>query len=516
MKTFFVIILAAALAAPMATSVGAEGSLVGTERYIVAFFAQPTQEPGDEYAGGTVVQNIQGLRMLVVETESAALFESRVMLDDGVRYLERDDPNAAFLLLVPNDSLYSNAGHYGSKKIGAEAAWDRTTGTTSVKVAMIDSGLNKAHEEFSGQSRVLAGWDYYNGDSDPDDTSGCSFHGTHTTGTAGATINNAKGIAGMSQHTILPFKAFQNGGLGCGGSTTALVNALKAAGDSGAHVSSNSWGSSASSSAFNDAITYSHNLGVIHVAAAGNSGPCTNCVGFPWRDMGSVVIVVSSTTSTDTQSSFSSEGAQVDVGAPGSSILSSTSGTTGYGTLSGTSMATPHVAGTVALLKALQPSYTFADVESRLCTTAVDLGAAGEDDDFGCGRVNADAATNLGPPPTTQCNDGVDNDGDTLIDYPNDPGCSSASDDDETDAPPPSITLSVTGYKVKGRKYGDLVWSGATGASVDVYRQGAVVATTANDGAYTDATGLNGGGTLTWKVCEAGTSVCSNDASWTY
>ncbi|HUF30922.1 MAG TPA: PKD domain-containing protein, partial [Gemmatimonadaceae bacterium] len=78
------------------------------------------------------------------------------------------------------------------------------------------------------------------------------------------------------------------------------------------------------------------------------------------------------------------------------------------------------------------------------------------------------------------------------------------------------ITLSATGYKVRGRMHADLTWSGATSTNVDVYRNGAVVATTANDGAYTDATNFVGGGTLTYKVCEAGTTTCSNDASVTF
>lgn len=178
---------------------------------------------------------------------------------------------------MPNDYFYTHAAHWGSKRIGAESAWDVTLGSTSVKVAMVDSGLNFGHEEYAGQARVLSGFDFRNGDGTPEDTSGCDFHGTHTTGTAGATINNAKGVAGMSQHAILPVKIFHASGGGpfggCSTTTSAIVNALKYAGDQGAHVSSNSWGGGASDSSINDAILYAHNKGTIHVAAAGNSGP---------------------------------------------------------------------------------------------------------------------------------------------------------------------------------------------------------------------------------------------------
>ncbi|MGQ0535678.1 MAG: S8 family serine peptidase, partial [Methanobacteriota archaeon] len=318
--------------------------------------------------------------------------------DERVRYVEWNDPEYAVISFVPNDSLYSNSGHWGSKKIGAEAAWDRTTGSTSVKVAMIDSGVFATHEDLVG-GRLLAGWDFVNNDATPNDESGCSYHGTHTTGTAGATINNAKGIAGMSQHTILPIKGLGYSAPYCTASDTQLANSLKYAADQASHVSSNSWGGGPVSVTINDAVQYAHNLGTIHIAAAGNSGPCTNCVGEPWKSKASISIIVASTTSTDTQSSFSSEGPEVDVSAPGSSILSLGGGVSTYQTLSGTSMAAPHVAGTAALLKTLNPTWAFADVDNRLKTTAVDLGPAGWDTDFGYGRINADAATAGAPPP---------------------------------------------------------------------------------------------------------------------
>ena len=406
-----------------------------TNHYIVAFHKDPFLKPGETYMGERVVAADHDLVYVIVETNDFASFEARAKLDENVRYVQWDDPHYGSIHLVPNDARYGDAGHWGSKKIGAEQAWDVTTGSTSVKVAMIDSGLNKGHEDITG-SRVLQGHDFHNGDTDPNDESGCSYHGTHTTGTAGATINNGKGIAGMSQHTILPIKALGASVFGCTGSSSGLANALKYAGDQGAHVSSNSWGGGGVDSLLNDAIQYAHDRGVIHVAAAGNSGPCTNCVSEPWKSKASIVTIVASTTSSDGQSSFSSEGAEIDVAAPGSDILSTTSGTTGYGTLSGTSMATPHVAGTAALLKAVNPSWTFSQVDNQLKSTAVDLGPSGHDHDFGYGRINAAAAVGGGGTPTDPaCSDGADNDGDGLVDYPNDPGCTGSSDTDEYNAP---------------------------------------------------------------------------------
>lgn len=438
MRTHTVVLLAAAMLTPLAMGFTLD-QVATPERYIVAFHKDPFLKEGQMYNGERIVAVDHDLVYIIVEVRNYALFSARVKLDDNVRYLQWDDPNYGRIDLVPNDTRYNDAGHWGSKKIGAEQAWDVTTGSTSIKVAMIDSGINAGHEDVAG-ARLLAGWDYYNNDATPNDESGCSYHGTHTTGTAGATINNAKGIAGVSQHTILPFKALGSSAFGCTGSSSGLANALKAARDQGAHISSNSWGGGGVDSLLNDAIQYAYDGGVIQIAAAGNSGPCTNCVSEPWKSKASIVTIVASTTETDGQSSFSSEGAQVDVSAPGSNILSLGAAPSSYATLSGTSMATPHVAGTAALIKAVNPSWTFSQVDSQLKNTAVDLGSAGWDAKFGYGRINAAAAVGGGAPPPAACADGVDNDGDGLIDYPNDPGCSSSSDTDETNTPPPGCS----------------------------------------------------------------------------
>ncbi|MGQ0537278.1 MAG: S8 family serine peptidase, partial [Methanobacteriota archaeon] len=104
------------------------------------------------------------------------------------------------------------------------------------------------------------------------------------------------------------------------------------------------------------------------------------------------VIIVTATDANDAAATFNSKGPETDVSAPGVDIGSSTSGTADYHYMSGTSMATPYVAGTALLIKTLNPSFTEAQVQSRLKSTAVDLGPAGEDDTFGAGRIDAGAA----------------------------------------------------------------------------------------------------------------------------
>ncbi|HLE97915.1 MAG TPA: S8 family serine peptidase [Candidatus Thermoplasmatota archaeon] len=370
---------------------------LATTDWIVGFDTMPEDvREGEAYGGGTVLRVDEPLAFAVVRTENPALLRLAAALDERVRYIEWDDPAFAIVRLVPNDARYGDAGHYGSKKIGAEKAWDRTTGTTAVKVAVIDSGLRKTHEEFAGSGRVLQGWDFVNNDNNPEDNCG---HGTHVTGTIAATIGNGKGIAGLAQASILPIRGLSATLILCTGSTSGLASALRFAGDQGAHLASNSWGGG-SATAIDDAITYAKGKGVTIVAAAGNDGSCTNCVSAPWKANAAKVIVVSSTDQNDALSSFSSQGPEVDVAAPGTSILSSyNSNDASYSSLSGTSMATPHVTGTLALVLALNPSFGYADLDSRIKTTAVDLGAAGKDDKFGYGRINADAATAGGTPP---------------------------------------------------------------------------------------------------------------------
>lgn len=392
MKTFIFVALAAmAMAAPSAGALDLDAIVqstnASTERWIVGFHGTPPQS--ESYMGDRVVAVDNDLNYIVVETHNAALLNARANVDENVRYVETDVSDHT-LFYTPNDYFTNHVANYGYWKIGANLAHDRTLGTTAVKNGHIDSGLNKGHEEFAGQARVLQGWNYYKNNNNPADESGCSWHGTHTTGTAMATINNAKGFPGIAQGTILPVKIF-GGGACFGASTSNIANALKYVGDQGSHVSSNSWGGGSYSTAINDAITYSVNKGVLFVAASGN-GACSNCIGNPWKTQAANVVIVGATDSNDASASFTSKGPEMDISAPGVAIGSSASGTNGYVYMDGTSMATPYVTGVAALIKTLNPTMTSSQIASRLTSTATDLGAAGKDDTFGWGRLNAGAA----------------------------------------------------------------------------------------------------------------------------
>ncbi len=168
-----------------------------------------------------------------------------------------------------------------------------------------------------------------------------------------------------------------------------------------------------------------------------------------------------------------------------------TSPANGYGLMSGTSMATPHVSGVAAAVWSTSPTASNDEVRAALTLTAEDLGSAGRDSSYGYGLVRtADAIMALAGN-----------------------GGGGGGGDGGGDGGGATVDLSASVFKVKGKVSVDLSWSGATSGNVDIFRNGSKIATTANDGAHTDNTGLKGGGSLTYKVCEAGTSTCSADVT---
>lgn len=290
------------------------------------------------------------------------------------------------ICLVPNDADY--AGYqYAPQLIGLPSAWDVTRGSASVKVAVVDTGINGLHEDFaSGQ--VLAGYNEVAGASiaagaNSDDAG----HGTHVAGIVGAVGDNGKGVAGAAWNTkLMPVKVFDSNGTG---STSNIVAGFIWAADNGAAIINYSGGGSAYSSAFADAVAYAISLGVTVVTAMGNEGVALPK--YPAAYPG--VIAVSSTNGRDLISGFSTQGSHCSVAAPGETILSlSNSSNNGYVYMSGTSMATPYVAGVAALLKARTPALSPAQVRSILEDSAIDLGPAGFDPEYGYGRIDAAGA----------------------------------------------------------------------------------------------------------------------------
>jgi subtilisin family serine protease len=298
--------------------------------------------------------------------------------------------------LTPNDPSFSL--QWGMRKIQAPRAWFcGFQGDREVVVAVIDTGVDLEHPEFAG--KLVEGWDWANDDGRPDDDHG---HGSHVAGIIGALSNNGTGVAGVAWDTrIMPLKTLRGDGVGY---TSWSIAAVTWAADHGADVINMSLGSVFKNQAYQDAINYAHSKGVLVVASAGNCGDGFYYLnGCSYQDQPSYpgaynnVMAVASTTQTDGQSSFSTQGSYVDIAAPGSSIYS-TKKDGGYGYLSGTSQAAPHVAGLAALVKAAHPDYEPDQIQATIQEAAVDLDPTGKDIQFGWGRIDAAVALGLAFP----------------------------------------------------------------------------------------------------------------------
>ncbi len=318
--------------------------------------------------------------------------------------------------LTPDDTFYPLQWHY--PLINLPEAWDITTGSTDVTIAVIDSGVVLDHPDLFGQ--LTAGYDFISNpdtaldgdgiDNNPDDpgsngaNQSSSFHGTHVAGTVAANSNNNLGVAGIAwQSAIMPLRVLGKGG----GTSYDIRQAMRfAAGldnDSGtlpakkADIINLSLGSIHPSQATQDAINDVRAAGTIIIAAAGNYN--NNTPFYPASYDG--VVSVSAVAYDKSRASYSNFNADIDVAAPGGSgwySVASTGADNSSGTIQtdytykqGTSMAVPHVAGVVALIKAVAPDMTPGQLDSLLASGQIteDLGDSGRDNIYGHGLIDA-------------------------------------------------------------------------------------------------------------------------------
>jgi subtilisin family serine protease len=288
----------------------------------------------------------------------------------------------------PNDTLYA-ANQHDLVTIGMPAAWQLTTGASSVVIAVLDTGTTVTHEDLAGATFVDA-FDYVHDVPGAVDDQG---HGTHVTGTIAAQANNTLGIAGMAPHvSIMPIKVLNSSG---NGTLDDILDAIDYARIHGADVISMSLGGEmgpGTVAAAQPVVDAAFAEGITIVAAAGNDGDST--VQYPCAFVH--VICVAATDNADAHASFSNWNAYVDISAPGVAIASTTP--SGYAAFSGTSMATPHVAALAGLIRSAHPDESASQVEATILSTALDLGTPGRDDIFGAGRIDAAAAVSLTPP----------------------------------------------------------------------------------------------------------------------
>ena len=292
------------------------------------------------------------------------------------------EPNYKYKKIgIPSDPSFSNlwglhntgqTGGVADADIDAVEAWNQTTGSAAIIVGVIDTGIDYSHEdlvnnlwtnttELNGITGVdddgngvvddIYGARWTNGNGLP--TSGDPFdgdnHGTHVSGTIGAVGNNALGVVGVNHNVrIMALKFLDDSGSGF---TADAIAALEYAVANGAHVTNNSWGGGGFSQTLKDAIEAAGAAGQLFVAAAGNDGSDNDALAsYPASYDSATIISVAASDHSDGKASFSNWGlTSVDLAAPGLGILSTIPGNS-YSSLSGTSMATPHVTGVVALV----------------------------------------------------------------------------------------------------------------------------------------------------------------------
>jgi thermitase len=323
-----------------------------------------------------------------VGTEAAKI--ARLASNPNVRFVTQD--HRAHALGTPNDPGYSQQYSLSITQWASAYNLNPTLGgSSSTVIAIVDTGIDLNHPDLA--TKILAGTTFVAGTTTPQDDNG---HGTHCAGIASAITNNGIGVAGTNPSArLLPVKVLDSAG---SGSFTDVSNGITWAADHGAKVISMSLGCAAGCTdpATSSAIAYAKGKGVLVVVAAGNEG---GAVGFPGNDPNSMAIAASD--NTDNTASFSNYGAQVSVAAPGVNIYSSYFPNT-YATLSGTSMATPMVAGLAGLL--VNGTSTPASIRAKIETTTDKVGpyaySAGRNDHFGFGRINVAKAVASGATPT--------------------------------------------------------------------------------------------------------------------
>ncbi|MEW6746465.1 MAG: S8 family peptidase [Planctomycetota bacterium] len=287
--------------------------------------------------GATVAEELQQIGVSRFQLPAGLSVEAAVAAFSRSPAVEFAEPNyIAYAVFIPNDTYWGS--QWGPAKIQCPAGWDINTGSSAIKIAIVDTGIDMGHADLN--DKIRPGYDFVNNDSNADDDNG---HGTHCAGIAAAETNNALGVAGVGFNcSLVPVKVLNSSG---SGSYTTVANGINWAADNGAHVISLSLGGTSSSGTLESAVNYAWGKGVVIVAAAGNNGNTTPFYPAYYANC----IAVASTDSNDNRSSFSNYGSWVEVAAPGSSIYSTYDGNS-YTTLSGTSMAAPHVAGLAGLL----------------------------------------------------------------------------------------------------------------------------------------------------------------------
>ncbi|MFP3880151.1 MAG: S8 family serine peptidase [Dehalococcoidia bacterium] len=325
--------------------------------------------------GGQAKGVIPGVGVQVIKVPRGKVKDKVKAYSSNPRVAYAEPDFLAQALGSPDDPYFNK--QYGLTKVEAPEAWEVTAGSPSINIAILDTGVDLDHPDLAG--KIVSNINFSSGTT-VDDVHG---HGTHVAGIAAAMTNNGAGVAGLGYScSIMNVKVMGDNG---GGTYSAIASGIIWAADNGAEVINMSLGGSGYSSTLEDAVNYAWSKGVVVVAAAGNNGDtspiypayCINCM------------AVAATDAIDERTSWSNYGDWVDVAAPGNCIYATLKDNS-YGYKSGTSMASPHVAGLAGLVFTTLTDvngngYLNDEVRSRIESTCDDIGVEG----IGSGRINA-------------------------------------------------------------------------------------------------------------------------------
>lgn len=341
----------------------------------------------------------------IPENMDPVSFAQELSMDPNVEYAEPD--GIAQVCVIPNDPSYNvqwhlnNTGQTGGIAgcdIKAETIWEKTQGDSSVIIAIVDTGIDLDHEDLvkniwinsdeisgngidddgNGYIDDVNGGDFVNKDNDPNDD---YHHGTHVAGIAGAVGNNGIGVAGVAWNCrLMPVKVLGSTGSGY---LSWVAEGIIYAADNGAKIINMSLGGREASTILRDACDYAYTRGCLIVAALGNDSGVLN----QYPACYDSVIAVGATDDNDQKAEFSNYGPKLELTAPGVNIYSTYIGNT-YRASSGTSMATPVISGSAALLWSLYPKMTNGEIRLSLREMTDDLGDAGFDNEYGYGRID--------------------------------------------------------------------------------------------------------------------------------
>lgn len=357
---------------------------------------------GIENAGATALKRLDLVNGVVVTVPTTQAAASKLKNLPNVKQVEVDAIARVTARVKETAPIVQPAQStpWGIQRIDAPKTWPASRGT-GVKVAVIDTGIDKTHPDLA--SNIAGGVNFTqsgrgaNTIVDANAWNDDNGHGTHVSGTVAA-IENTIGVVGVAPEARLyGVKVLNSAGSGY---VSDIISGIQWSVANNMQVVNMSLSVPTHVQAFQDAVIAADNAGIVTVVAAGNSGDgnvATNNVAYPAKY--NSTIAISATDSLDRIATFSSDGTEVDIAAPGVNIYSTTRGG-GYGYLSGTSMASPHVAGVVAAMLAT-PITVAADqnqdglwgvneVRQQLQSTSDDLGTIGYDTFYGYGLVDAE------------------------------------------------------------------------------------------------------------------------------